>query len=226
MDITSVLSSKEKEMKVKSFVFNPVQENTYVLYDDTKECVIVDAGCYFEEEQQALLSFIKDNHLQVKHIINTHLHFDHVFGINFVQKQFDLPLHAHKDDEFLLTNFKTQLQSFGFPDTGEPAPQIGKYIDESDIIEFGDQTLKLFHVPGHSPGSIVFYNESAKCIFAGDVLFRQSIGRTDLVGGNYEQLVNGIKTKLLVLPDDTLVYSGHGPTTSIGYEKSNNAYLI
>lgn len=214
------------KMKIKTFEFNPVSENTYVLYDETNECVIVDAGCFFHEEKTELNDFIVDNDLIVKHIVNTHLHFDHVLGINFVTNQFKLELQAHKDDQFLLEQFKSQLQMFGFPDTGEPAPQIGKYLTEEDTIKFGNQELKIFHVPGHSPGSIVFYNEVQGCMIVGDVLFRGSVGRTDLPGGSHEQLISGIKTKLLGLPNETIVYSGHGPATTIGFEKENNPFLV
>ena len=213
-------------MKVRIFEFNPVAEHTYIAYDDTKECVIIDAGCYFPEEQKQLLNFISDNSLRVKHIINTHLHFDHVFGINLVTRKYGLGLEAHKGDEPLLSQFKEQLQMFGFPDTGEPAPRIEKYLTEDDVISFGNQKLKIYHIPGHSLGSIVFHNEEAKCAFVGDVLFRGSVGRTDLVGGDSHQLITGIKKKLMVLPDETIVYSGHGPASTIGYERENNPFLV
>lgn len=212
-------------MNIQTFEFNPVSENTYVLYDETKECVIVDAGCFFPEEKAELAHFIESNDLQVKHIINTHLHFDHVLGLNFVLDKYNLPLEAHKGDEPLLQQLKSQLQMFGFSDTGEPIPQISKFLTEEDTIEFGNQRFQIFHVPGHSLGSIVFYNEKEKCAFVGDVLFQGSIGRTDLVGGNYDQLITGIKSKLLPLPEDTIVYPGHGPSTTIGFEKQNNPFL-
>lgn len=213
-------------MEVKIFEFNPVSEHTYVAYDETKECVIIDAGCYFPDEQEELLGFISDNNLQVKHIINTHLHFDHIFGINLVTQKYGLGLEANKGDEHLLTQFKDQLRMFGFPDTGEPAPKIEKYLTESDTISFGNQTFKIYHIPGHSLGSIVFHNEKAKCLFVGDVLFRGSVGRTDLPGGDHQMLISGIRTKLLNLPDETVVYSGHGPSTTIGYEKNSNPFLV
>lgn len=212
-------------MQVQSFEFNPVSENTYVVYDETKECVIIDAGCFFPEEKAELAHFIESNGLEIKHIINTHLHFDHVLGLNFVIDKYGLPLEAHKGDEPLLLNLKAQLQMFGFPDMGEPTPQIGKYLTEDDIIEFGNQKFKILHVPGHSLGSIVFYNEEAECAFVGDVLFRESIGRTDLEGGNLDTLLAGIKQKLFSLPENTVVYSGHGPSTTIGYEKQNNPFF-
>lgn len=212
-------------MQVKSFEFNPVSENTYVVYDETKECVIIDAGCFFPEEKAELANFIESNELEVKHIINTHLHFDHVLGLNFVMDKYKLPLEAHKGDEPLLLNLKSQLQMFGFPDIGEPTPQIGKYLTESDVIEFGKQKFTIYHVPGHSLGSICFYNKDEKSVFVGDVLFRGSIGRTDLQGGDLDSLLTGIKQKLFSLPDDTVAYSGHGPSTTIGYEKMNNPFF-
>ena len=212
-------------MYVKIFEFNPVSEHTYVLYDDTKECVIIDPGCFYPEEEKQLNDFIKDNDLQVKHIINTHLHFDHVFGVNAVTQKYKLPLEACKEDEILLVNYKNQLNMFGFPDDGKPAPQIGIYLKEGDQIHFGNQVLDVLFIPGHSPGSIVFYSKDAKMLFVGDVLFQGSIGRTDLIGGNHAQLVSGIVNKLLPLSDDTVVYAGHGPSTTIGAEKRHNPYL-
>lgn len=211
-------------MKVKVFEFNPVSENTFVVYDETNECIIIDPGCYFPEERNALTNFISENRLIVKRLINTHLHFDHVFGCNFVCNQYNVVLEANKEDQFLLDGFEAQLRMFGFPDIPD-TPHIGKFLDEGDMIEFGNQKFVIFHVPGHSPGSLVFYNAGEQCLFAGDVLFNGSIGRTDLARGNYQQLITGIKEKLLILPSDTLVYPGHGPTTTIENEKRNNPFL-
>lgn len=212
-------------MIVKTFEFNPISENTYLAYDETNECVIIDAGCFYPDEKAQLFNFIIDKELIVKHLLNTHLHFDHVFGNNFIEDQFHVKTEAHKDDEFLLQQMSTQLQMFGFKADDQQAPQIGIYLKENDVVTFGNQRLIVLHVPGHSPGHIVFYNQDAGCLFAGDVLFRGSIGRTDLAGGSMEQLITGIKQKLFVLPDDTIVYPGHGPTTTIGFEKKNNPYL-
>lgn len=212
-------------MKIKIFEFNPVSVNTYVLYDDTKECVIIDPGCYSQDEKKVLLDFILDNDLVVKHLLNTHLHFDHVFGDPFIADRFNVVIEANKGDEFLLEQMPLQLQMFGFDSSNTTIPKIGKYLNENDIIQFGHQSLLVLHIPGHSPGSIVFYNEKENSIFVGDVLFRGSIGRTDLVGGNHELLIKGIKEKLLKLPSDTVVYSGHGPLTTIGQEKRTNFYL-
>lgn len=212
-------------MKIKQFEFNPIRENTYVVYDETKECAIIDAGCFYPEEKMELLEYILDNDLVVKHLLNTHLHFDHVFGNVFVEERLGLLTKANPEDEFLLDKMSVQMKMFGFPQEVSK-PKIGEYIHENDVITFGNQELVVLEVPGHSPGSVVFYSRKGQCLFGGDVLFRGSIGRTDLEGGSFEQLVSGIRNKLFVLPPDTTVYSGHGPATTIGYEQKNNPYLI
>lgn len=212
-------------MEVKIFEFNPISENTYIAYDETKECVIIDPGCFFQDEKELLLNFILDNELVVKHLLNTHLHFDHVFGNNFIYEQFKLETRANKGDEFLLEQLPTQLQMFGFTNEDTRIPKVGKYLNENDVVTFGNQRLIVMQIPGHSPGSIVFYNQEADCVFVGDVLFRGSVGRTDLAGGNHKQLIDGIKEKLMKLPPDTVVYSGHGPLTTIREEARNNFYL-
>lgn len=212
-------------MSVKSFAFNPVQVNTYIIYDDTKECVIVDPGCFFPQEKEILLNFIQNNNLKVVKIINTHLHFDHTLGLNFTLEKFGFETEAHQADEFLLEQLPQQLQMFGFGQQTEPTPRIGKYLNENDIIEFGNQKLKALHVPGHSPGSLVFYNEAEGYAIVGDVLFSGSIGRTDLAGGDMNQLLDGIRKKIFTLPDETVIYSGHGPATSVGKEKITNPFF-
>ena len=212
-------------MHIKIFEFNPIAVNTYVLYDETGECVIVDAACFFPNEQQELLSFINENKLVVKHLINTHLHFDHVFGINFIEEQFDVRMKAHKADEFLLATMQQQMAMFGFPANGTYIPTIGEYIDEDDVVEFGNQKLSIMSVPGHSPGSIVFYNKEKDIVVSGDVLFNGSIGRTDLPKGDHNLLIDGIKRKLLTLPTNTVVYPGHGPATTIKDEMRMNPFL-
>ncbi len=212
-------------MKVKVFEFNPIAVNTYVLYDKTGECVIVDAACFYPDEQRTLYNFINNNNLVVKHVLSTHLHFDHIFGVNFIEKQFEVKMKAHKADEFLLETMNEQLAMFGFTPNAKHTPIIGKYIDENDIIEFGNQKLSIIHIPGHSPGSIVFYNKKENVMVSGDVLFNGSIGRTDLPQGSYSQLIDEIKTKILSLPVDTLVYPGHGPATTIKKEMRINPFL-
>ena len=212
-------------MNVKIFEFNPISENTYVAYDETKECVIIDPGCFFPDEKALLLNFILDNDLVVKHLLNTHLHFDHIFGNNFIYEQFHLETEANKGDEFLLEQLPAQLQMFSFRNESAEIPRISKYLNENDVVTFGNQRFIVLEIPGHSPGSIIFYNQDAGCAFVGDVLFRGSVGRTDLAGGSHEQLIAGIKSKLLTLPKETVIYSGHGPLTTIGEEIKSNFYL-
>lgn len=213
-------------MKIKTFEFNPLGVNSYVLSDDTNECVVIDAACFYPDEKELLINYIIDNDLVVKHIINTHLHFDHIFGVNTLSTQFDLKLECHKADEFLLDNISDQLSLFGIPSTNNGfKPEIAKWLEEGDTITFGNQSLRVFHIPGHSPGSIVFFSETAESVFTGDVLFRGSIGRTDLAGGNFEQLIEGIKSKIFELPNETVVYPGHGPSTTVEYEKKNNPFV-
>lgn len=211
-------------MKVKTFEFAPIGVHTYVAYDDTKECVIIDAGCIAPNDQYELTQFIADNDLKVVHIINTHMHFDHILGIPFVTKEYGLKMQAHADDQFLLDGLQAQLKMFGFNLEIE-TPEVGKYLTEEDIIQFGNQKFEIRHVPGHSPGSIVFYNKEAGAAFGGDVLFFGSVGRTDLARGNHEQLIEGIREKLLILPPETLIYPGHGMTTTIGQEMRHNPFL-
>ncbi len=212
-------------MVIKKFEFNPFPVNTYVLWDEaSKECVIIDAGCYFGEEREELTEYIKNNGLTIKHLLATHLHLDHNFGNPFVSKTFDIALEANRGDEFLLQNMAAQARAFNMPLPDNPVP-IGKYVNENDEFTFGPYTLKAIHVPGHSPGSIVYYCDTEKTAFAGDVLFRSSIGRTDLAGGDFNTLVTGIKNKLFTLPDDVTVYPGHGPETTIGYEKQHNPFI-
>lgn len=211
-------------MNIKIFEFNPIAENTYVVYDETKECVIIDAGCFFPDEKNQLLDFILDNDLVVKHLLNTHLHFDHVFGNKFILDQFGLKAFANDKDLFLLEAMPAQMRMFGFKDA-EEAPAIGTFIKENDTIEFGNQKFIVLEVPGHSPGSVAFYSENGECVFVGDALFRGSIGRTDLAGGNQSQLIETIRTRLLTLPPETIVYPGHGPQTTIREEKRNNPFL-
>jgi glyoxylase-like metal-dependent hydrolase (beta-lactamase superfamily II) len=211
-------------MKIKTFEFNPISVNTYIVYDETGECAIIDAGCYSPDEERNLLDFILDNELSVKRLLNTHLHFDHVWGNVFIKEQFGLKTYAHRADQFLLDNMQGQTRLFGFNPPDE-LPEIGSYLNEGDTIRWGKQEFSVLHVPGHSPGSVVFYNKAAGCAFTGDVLFRADIGRTDLAGGNFRQLISGITKKLLTLPPETIVYPGHGMITNIGYETVHNPYV-
>lgn len=213
-------------MKIKTFEFNPLAVNTYVLSDETGECVVIDAACFYADEKAMLLSYILDHDFVVKHLLNTHLHFDHLFGVNALASQFGLTMECHPADLFLLDDIPAQLQMFGLPNVNtDYRPDTGKYLHEEDQITFGNQTLGVIHVPGHSPGSVSFYHKAEGALFSGDALFRSGIGRTDLAGGNYDELVTGIQTKLFTLPDETNVYPGHGPATTIGYEKAHNPFV-
>ena len=211
-------------MTIKRFEFNMFPVNCYLLWDETKEAVIIDAGCFYPEEQEKLTTFIRQNDLKVKYVLNTHLHLDHVFGNAYVEREFGLRPIANKEDEFLLPKIADYCHLFGFHLNEEP-PALGGYISDGDEISFGNTTLKAIHVPGHSPGSIAFYNDKDACVFSGDVLFHGSVGRSDLDGGNAKQLINSIRTKLLVLPEETIVYPGHGEPTQIGYEKTHNPFF-
>jgi len=211
-------------MTIKTFTFNPFQENTYLVFDETNEAVIIDAGCLQAGEKQILTRFIEDNKLTLKRVLNTHLHLDHQFGNKFLFDTYGIAPEACIEDEFLLENVVAQARSYGFPVTEEAQP-LGAYIIENQEITFGNSSLKAIHAPGHSPGSMVLYSEKDGVMFAGDVLFQGSIGRTDLPKGDYASLILAITKKLLVLPDSTVVYCGHGPSTTIGYEKKNNPYL-
>jgi len=209
-------------IKIQSFVFNPFQENTYVIYDDTKEVVVVDPGCYDEDEKKELADFIVENDLSVKKLLNTHCHIDHVLGNLFIKEKFNTKLYIHPTEEFVLNAQKVLAPHYGMHRYEEAAPDF--FLKEGDRVEFGDQEFLVLFVPGHSPGHIAFYNEREKVVFAGDVLFQNSIGRTDLPGGNFDTLINSIHQKLFTLPDDVSVYPGHGGPTLIGNEKRTNPF--
>ncbi len=210
-------------IQIKKFEFNLFQVNTYILYDNTKECVIIDPGCQTKQEEQILSDFINSNKLKPVKLLNTHSHIDHILGNNFVKQKYNLKIEAHKDDEIFIENAESHALTFGFRVTRPPS--IDKHIDENNTIEFGNSKLHIKSVPGHSQGSLVFYNNENKFAITGDVLFKASIGRTDLPGGNYNLLISGIKQKLLSMNDDTKVYSGHGFATTIGEERRNNPFI-
>ncbi len=211
-------------IKIKIFTFNPFQENTYVLYDDTHEAIIIDAGCLFEKEKSQLKDFIKENQLVLKRVINTHLHLDHQFGNKFIYETYGIAPEANELDEFLINYYVQQTQAFGIPNAGAAQPLKG-YIEDNEVISFGHSLLRAILVPGHSPGSLAFYDEKEGILFSGDVLFHESIGRTDLAGGDYSTLIKSITERLFTLPDNTQVYPGHGDITTIGYEKQHNPFL-
>lgn len=210
-------------IKVSSFIFNPFSENTYVAYDETGECVIIDPGCSNPREEQELAGFIEANNLKPLLLLNTHCHVDHIMGNHFVHQTYGLLPQYNQIEQYILEAAPSHAAMFGVEMT--PSPSAEKYIDEGDVITFGNSSFEILFLPGHSPGSIAFYNEEQKIIFGGDVLFYMSIGRTDLPSGNHEQLITSIKKNLFRLSDDYLVYSGHGPTTTLGNEKRFNPFL-
>ena len=210
--------------KVQCFTFNPFQENTYVVYDETKECVIFDPGNINVKEDKILSAFIEKEQLNVVQLINTHCHLDHVFGNQYVVEKYKVEFSMHKGEVPVLNSFIPTCQLYGIP-IKVPSPNPTKFIEHQDVISFGNTQLLALLTPGHSPASLSFYCEASGFIISGDVLFRESIGRTDLPGGNFDTLVNSINTHLFTLPNQTIVYSEHGPTTTIGYEKENNPFL-
>lgn len=208
--------------RVQVFVFNPFQENTYVLYDETKEAVIVDPGCYEKDEKHELVEFIRAGHLNITMLLNTHCHIDHVLGNAFVKEKFKTKLYIHRGDEPVLKAVSAYAPNYGFQQYQESTPDA--YLTEGDEIILGNQKLKVLFVPGHAPGHVAFYNEKEKVVIGGDVLFQNSIGRTDLPGGDFDTLIKSIHQKLFTLPDNVTVFPGHGPKTTIGVEKITNPF--
>ncbi len=208
---------------IKHFSFNPFSENTYILSDESGECVIIDPGCNISKEEEELKSYIETNNLKPVKLLNTHCHIDHVFGNQFVADTWKLGLEIHRDDLTVLESFPRVCEMYGFPATSQPEPAT--FLEEGQQIKFGSTTLEILFTPGHSPGSVSFYNEKEKFLISGDVLFQGSIGRTDLPGGSFETLEKSIREKLYVLPEDVKVYPGHGPHTTIGFEKKNNPFV-
>jgi hydroxyacylglutathione hydrolase len=210
-------------LTVKIFRFNPVSVNTYILYNNAKEALIIDPGCYFEEEKQALKSFIEKEQLVPVQLLNTHCHLDHIFGNKWVYENYGLELFLHPNEEQVL-NFGPQSGTmWGLPFDNYEGPL--HFLQHGDSIKIGGDVLQVLLAPGHSPGSICFYCREQHLIIGGDVLFHESIGRTDLPGGNHNALLASIRDQLLPLPDEVIVYPGHGEPTTIGHEKKFNPYL-
>lgn len=209
-------------MTVQSFTFNPFQENTYVIYDETQEAAIIDPGCYDPAEQRVLDQFVTQHNLTIKYLLNTHCHIDHVLGNAHVLAKYTVPFLIHKKEEALLRAVKTYSSNYGFQQYHEALPS--GYLAEGDKINFGKTELEVIFLPGHSPGHIGFYHRTDKIILSGDVLFEGSIGRTDLPGGDFSTLIDSIHKKLFTLPDEVIVYSGHGSSTTLGEEKNTNPF--
>ncbi|MEQ8239352.1 MAG: MBL fold metallo-hydrolase [Cyclobacteriaceae bacterium] len=210
-------------MKIKAFVFNPFYENTYIITDESNECLIIDPGCYEKHEIEEVKSYIAENKLIVKAIVNTHCHVDHVLGNYALKDYFKCPLWIPEGEVEIYKAVEVYAAQYGITNfTWVAADQL---LGKSGKLDFGKTSLDILFVPGHSPGHLMFYHKPSNEIIGGDVLFRQSIGRTDLPGGNHEQLLNNIRKELYVLKDETTVYPGHGPKTTIGFEKENNPFI-
>lgn len=210
-------------IKIQSFVCSPYQENTYVLFDETKECVIIDPGMYDGAEQNRVAAFITDEGLRPVMLLNTHCHIDHVFGNKFVFDSYGLLPRCHKEELPLLTAVPSYAPQMGMRYEVSPLPE--EFLPESGSIAFGNSNLDIIFAPGHSPAHLCFYSAPDNFLIGGDVLFYGSIGRTDLPGGDFDTLIASIRNNLFNLPDTCKVYPGHGPTTSIGSEKLNNPFL-
>ncbi len=208
---------------IKSFINNPFQENTYVLSDETGECAIIDPGMYTASEQNAVVNYIRDNQLKPVLLLNTHCHIDHVLGNKFVFDQYGLKPQFNEGESDVLTAVAAYAPQMGLRYEISPLPD--HYLPETGTITFGNTELRLIFAPGHSPAHLCFYNKADNLLVGGDVLFRGSIGRSDLPGGNFSLLIKNIHEKLLTLPADCVVYPGHGPETTIGYEKQYNSFL-
>lgn len=209
-------------MKIASFVFNPFEENTYLLYDETGECVIIDPGCYDQSEQNELYDFIRQENLTPVRLLNTHCHIDHVLGNAFIAESFGLKPEIHSAERELLRSAADYGKMYGI--MMQPSPDPLETLKENEIIQFGKTKLKVLFTPGHSPGSVCFYEEENNNLIGGDVLFRRSIGRTDLPGGDHQTLLDSLTGKLYLLPVNCVVHPGHGPTTTIGEEINHNPF--
>lgn len=208
---------------LKAFTFNPLQENTYLLYNEKNNAIIIDPGCYYESEQNILYDFIKNNALQVRYLLNTHCHLDHVFGNKWVYETFNTPLHLHQQEKKVLELAPTSGLMWGIPFDNYQGPLIE--LIPGNKIQIDQDYLEVLFTPGHSPGHVSFYSPENGWIISGDVIFRESIGRTDLPGGDYNTLIRSINDMFGFLPDETVIYSGHGSSTNVAHEKKHNPFL-
>ncbi len=208
---------------IKRFPFNAFQVNTYVLNDETGECVIIDAGMQETSEEDEIAGYIEGNRLKPVMLLNTHTHIDHILGNAFLAEKYNLQLAAHRDAEKLMTNAGAYAMTFGI--SLPEVKNIDRFLEDGEKIKFGSSTLETLFTPGHADGSVCFYSAKDNFVITGDVLFNQSIGRTDLPTGDYDLLQKSIWERLFILPDETVVYSGHGPETTIGFEKVNNPFV-
>ena len=212
-------------IKNKLFVANPLEENCYVVSDDTREAVIIDCGCFSKNDFKPIADYISSEGLTPVHLLCTHFHFDHVLGLHYAAEAYNLQPEGNVLDELIYNGIPTQLELFLGTNTIEFKRLPLLKLEHNNIICFGNHQLQVIHTPGHSQGSICFYCKEEDTLWSGDTLFCENIGRTDLPGGNYKQLIDNIRTYLLTLPESTMVYSGHGPATTIGHEKAYNPFL-
>tara|TARA_B110000503_G_C7129823_1_gene406364 strand:- start:440 stop:1078 length:639 start_codon:yes stop_codon:yes gene_type:complete len=210
-------------IRIKKFTFNPFQENSYLLINNKHECIVVDPGCFNSNEENELSNYIESERLTPTYLINTHFHIDHVLGNNFVADKYNLPVTAYNSEIDMIAMAERSAELYGIPYKASPKPI--NFLNEGDSIDFGNSQLKVLFVPGHSPDHIVLVCEKEDFMIGGDVLFRGSIGRTDLPGGNHHDLIDNIETKIFTLPGSIKVYSGHGPETTIGEEKMTNPFF-
>lgn len=210
-------------LHIKSFTFNPFQENTYLAYDEQGESVLIDPGCHTSGERRELEEFVTTNGLKVTHLLNTHCHIDHVLGNAWAKKRFGIPLWIHEKEIAVLKSVEVYAPNYGFQ--GYESSEADHFLEEGKEFKVGEESLKIIFVPGHAPGHVVFYHKKSNQCIAGDTLFRGSIGRTDLPGGNHQVLLEKIKSQLFTLPEETIIYSGHGPETTIGFEKIHNPFV-
>lgn len=210
-------------IQIDTIVFNSFQVNTYLVWDETGECLVVDPAFYTREEQETFDAFLAGKQLKLTGQVNTHCHIDHLLGVQYIKSQYDSPFSAHKEEASLVTNAPLMGDMFGL--IFEPLSGIDRIIKDHDIIKIGNHSLQSIHVPGHSIGSLSYYSPEGGFVITGDALFEGGIGRTDLPGGDYDQLIQSIKTRLLVLPPETIVYPGHGPSSTIGKEIGENPFL-
>lgn len=211
-------------LTVHTLTFNPFEENTYIIAAPNHECIIIDPGCFDESERRELKNFLEENEFKPVRLINTHCHIDHILGNAFVARTYNLSLEIHEGELPVLQAGMNVAGMYGVP--YDPSPMPATYLKEGENIVLDNYSMKILFTPGHSPASICFYCEADQFLIGGDVLFYESIGRTDLPGGNHETLLKSIRTQLFVLPNETTVYPGHGPKTSIGYERMFNPFLV